>query len=72
MSADRPKLALSMDELESLAFNALKATGLSDEHAGIIKDVLLYAELFHWFLGPAMLLLLLERLAVATRLRRIP
>ncbi|ANM28886.1 hypothetical protein ABI59_03615 [Acidobacteria bacterium Mor1] len=32
----------------------------------------LYAELFHWFLGPAVLLLVLERLAAATRLRRIP
>ncbi len=45
MNAGRPKLSLSLDALETLAFDALKATGLSDEDAAIIKDVLLYAEL---------------------------
>lgn len=36
------------------------------------QERVLYAELFHWFLLPALLVLLLERLLAGTRLRRIP
>ena len=45
MATGRSKVSLSLDELEALAQAALKGTGLSDEHAALIKDVLLYAEL---------------------------
>ena len=45
MAAPRTTVALSLEELDTLAFDALKATGLSDEHAATIKTVLLYAEL---------------------------
>ena len=33
---------------------------------------ILYSELFSWFLMPALLLFLLERMLAGTRLRRIP
>ena len=45
MAETRPTISVSLDALETLALDALKATGLSNEHAAIIKDVLLYAEL---------------------------
>ncbi|MCP5083693.1 MAG: Ldh family oxidoreductase [Alphaproteobacteria bacterium] len=45
MAAIRPTVSIGLEELETLALSALKATGLSDEHANIVKDVLLYAEL---------------------------
>lgn len=45
MATPRPTVSLSLDELEALALDALKATGLTSEQATIIKDVLIYAEL---------------------------
>lgn len=45
MGPGAPKLTLSLEELEALALNALKAQGHSAEHAAIISSVLLYAEL---------------------------
>ena len=45
MASARATTSIGLDELDMLTFDALKATGLSDDHAATIKTVLLYAEL---------------------------
>lgn len=45
MSHGVPKLALPLEDLETLAQDALKAKGHSDAHAALISNVLLYAEM---------------------------
>ena len=61
MATDTENLERIYDEIDELETSKVK-----------VKEYTEYHELFHWFLIPALLLLLLEVILSQTRLRKIP